>query len=103
MSRSTQYRGPPSSGAALFFWFPLKPGRALKRWLAAIEDRLAAMGLTLDLSIDASDGAGISWLHRNSEVLNKQLHDGRFDMTVRVDETKRDIVVNRFDAVPHAV
>jgi GTP-binding protein HflX len=24
-------------------------------------------------------------------------------MTVRVDETKRDIVVNRFDAVPHAV
>jgi GTPase len=22
-------------------------------------------------------------------------------MTVRVDETKRDIVVNRFDAVPH--
>jgi GTP-binding protein HflX len=24
-------------------------------------------------------------------------------MTVRVDETKRDIVVNRFDAVPHAL
>jgi len=22
-------------------------------------------------------------------------------MTVRVDQTKRDIVVNRFDAVPH--
>ena len=30
----------------------------------------------------------------------KELHDGRFDMTVRVDETKRDIVVARFDAVP---
>lgn len=51
-----------------------------------------------DLSIDALDGAGISWLHRNSEVLDKQLRDGRFDMTVRVDETKRDIVVARFDA-----
>jgi hypothetical protein len=24
-------------------------------------------------------------------------------MTVRVDETKRDIVVHRFDAVPHPV
>ena len=24
------------------------------------------------------------WLHRNSEVLAKELHDGRFDMTVRV-------------------
>jgi GTP-binding protein HflX len=71
--------------------------------LTAIEDRLAATRTTLDLSIDASDGAGISWLHRNAEVLNKELHDGRFDMTVRVDETKRDIVVSRFDAVPHVV
>ncbi|MCC6778226.1 MAG: GTPase HflX, partial [Hyphomicrobiales bacterium] len=71
--------------------------------LAAIEDRLAAKRTTLDLSIDAADGAGISWLHRNAEVLSKELHDGRFDMTVRVDETKRDIVVNRFAAVPHVV
>ncbi len=63
--------------------------------MTAIEDRLAATRTTLDLSIDASDGAGISWLHRNAEVLNKELHDGRFDMTVRVDETKRDIVVSQ--------
>ena len=51
---------------------------------------------TCHLTLDA----GISWLHRYAEVLNKELHDGRFDMTVRVDETKRDIVVSRFDAVP---
>jgi GTP-binding protein HflX len=75
-------------------------GEGVNELLTAIEDRLAATRTTLDLSIDASDGAGISWLHRNAEVLNKQLHDGRFDMTVRVDETKRDIVVSRFDAVP---
>jgi GTPase len=77
-------------------------GEGLDELLFAIENRLAAKRATLDLSIDASDGAGISWLHRNSEVLNKELHDGRFAMTVRVDETKRDIVVNRFAAVPHA-
>jgi GTP-binding protein HflX len=77
-------------------------GEGVDALLAAIEERLAAKRHTLDLSIDASDGAGISWLHRNSEVLAKELHDGRFDMTVRVDETKRDIVVNRFDAVPRA-
>jgi GTP-binding protein HflX len=71
---------------------------ALRR---AIEDRLAASRTTLDLSIDASDGAGISWLHRNAEVLTKELAEGHFNMTVRVDETKRDIVVSRFDAVPH--
>ena len=78
-------------------------GEGIDTLLAAIEDRLAATRMTLDLSIDAADGAGISWLHRNAEVLNKELHDGRFDMTVRVDQTKHDIVVNRFDAVPHAM
>ena len=68
-------------------------GEGIDALLAAIEERLAATRTTLDLSIDAADGAGISWLHRNAEVLAKELHDGRFDMTVRVDETKRDIVV----------
>ena len=84
------------------FLVSAETGEGVDALLTAIEDRLAATRMTLDLSIDASDGAGISWLHRNSEVLTKELHDGRFDMTVRVDETKRDIVVNRFDAVPHA-
>ena len=78
-------------------------GEGIDELLRAIEERLAKTRTTLDLSIDAADGAGISWLHRNAEVLNKQLHDGRFDMTVRVDETKRDIVVSRFDAVPHGM
>src|SRR6202011_2211886 len=78
-------------------------GEGVDALLAAIEQRLAATRATLDLSIDAADGAGISWLHRNSEILNKKFHNGRFDMTVRVDQTKRDIVVNRFDAVPHTM
>jgi GTP-binding protein HflX len=82
------------------FLVSAETGEGIDALLAAIEERLAATRTTLSLSIDASDGAGISWLHRNAEVLNKQLHDGRFDMTVRVDETKRDIVVSRFDAVP---
>jgi GTP-binding protein HflX len=34
-------------------------------------------------------------------VLDKRLHDGRFDMTVRVDQSKRDILVSRFDAIQH--
>jgi GTP-binding protein HflX len=75
-------------------------GEGIDALLSAIEDRLAATRTTLDLSIDAADGAGISWLHRNAEVLNKELHGGRFAMTVRVDKTKRDILVNRFAAVP---
>src|SRR5689334_4978191 len=82
------------------FLVSAETGEGIDTLLSAIEERLAATRTTLNLSIDAADGAGISWLHRNAEVLNKELHDGRFDMTVRVDETKRDIVVSRFDAVP---
>jgi GTPase len=98
--RNIAARRPPERPA---FLVSAWSGEGVDELLAAIEDRLAAKRMTLDLSIDASDGAGISWLHRNSEVLDKKLHDGRFDMTVRVDETKRDIVVSRFDAVPHVL
>ena len=80
------------------FLVSAETGAGLDGLLAAIEERLAATRTTLHLSIDAGDGAGISWLHRNSEVLGKDLQDGRYEMTVRVDETKRDLVINRFDA-----
>jgi len=82
--------------------FPVsaETGEGVEALLAAIEDRLATTRVTLELSIDASDGAGISWLHRNAEVLDKQMQDGRFAMTVRVDETKRDITIAKFGAVP---
>jgi GTP-binding protein HflX len=85
------------------FLVSAETGEGVEALLSAIEGKLAQKGTTLDLSIDAADGAGISWLHRNAEVLDKQLNDGRYDMTVRVDETKRDIVATRFGAVPHEV
>src|SRR5882757_1043645 len=84
------------------FLVSAETGEGIETLLIAIEDRLATFRMTLDLSIEAADGAGISWLHRNAEVLNKELHGERFDMTVRVDETKHDIVINRFGAAPHA-
>jgi len=74
-------------------------GEGIAELLRAIEDRLAAKRMTLDLTIDAADGAGISWLHRNSEVLDKKLHDGRLrhdgGASTRPSAT---IVVSRFDA-----
>ena len=95
--RNVAARRPPERPC---FLVSAATGEGIDALLSAIEDRLADKRMTLNLSIDASDGAGISWLHRNAEVLNKELHGERFDMTVRVDETKRDIVVSRFDAVP---
>ena len=85
------------------FLVSAETGEGVDELLAAIETRLAATRITLDLSVDASDGAGVSWLHRNAEVLVKELNEGQFDMVVRVDETKRDIVMNKFGAVLHPV
>lgn len=83
------------------FLVSAETGEGVDTLLQAIEDRLAATRITLDLTIDAADGAGVSWLHRNAEVLSKELRDGGYEMIVRVDPTKRDMVVERFGAVPH--
>lgn len=74
-------------------------GEGIETLLAAIEARLAETREVLDLTVDAGDGAGVSWLHRNAEVLHKELHDGRYAMTVRVDPAKRDLVIKRFEIV----
>src|SRR5438128_10264405 len=64
-------------------------GEGFDHLATAIEVRIAARRTLIDLTLDASDGAGISWLHRHTEVLVKDLReDGRFAMTVRVDPTK---------------
>jgi GTP-binding protein HflX len=71
--------------------------------LAAIEDRLGATRMTLDLSIDAADGAGISWLHRNTEVLlRSNRDDGKVVMSVRAEPAKVDRVRARFGAIKSA-
>ncbi|MBC7577340.1 MAG: GTPase HflX [Tardiphaga sp.] len=85
------------------FLVSAESGEGIDDLLAAIETRLAASRITLDLSVDAGDGAGVSWLHRNAEVLVKELRDGHFDMIVRVDETKRDVVMAKFGAILHPV
>lgn len=73
-------------------------GEGVDALLTAIEDRLAAARTTLELTVDAADGAGVSWLHRNAEVLEKTLEDGRYHMTVRLDDTRRDAAIKRFGA-----
>ena len=38
----------------------------------------------IELDLDPADGAGMSWLHRHTEVIDKTLDDdGRIAMTVR--------------------
>jgi GTP-binding protein HflX len=74
-------------------------GEGFDELAAAIEARIAASRTVIDLTLDPADGAGISWLHRHTEVMAKNLsEDGRFAMTVRVDPTKVAIVRAKFAA-----
>jgi GTP-binding protein HflX len=63
----------------------------------AIEARLAAGRELIELKLDPADGAGVSWLHRHTEVLSKAMDDnGRFAMTVRASPDKAKAVRAKF-------
>ena len=51
----------------------------------------------LSLALDPADGAGLGWLHRQGEVLGRDMsEDGSLKVTVRVDSSKLDMVRRRF-------
>ena len=72
-------------------------GEGIDRLLVAIETRLGEKRRTLELSIDASDGAGLSWLYRHSEVLSRELRDdGRLALSVRADPKNAEMVKHKY-------
>jgi GTP-binding protein HflX len=61
-------------------------GEGIDHLINAIEACLSESRLTLEVSIDPADGAGLSWLYRHSEVLLRDMRDdGRLAVTVRAD------------------
>jgi GTP-binding protein HflX len=73
-------------------------GEGLPPLLAQIEAQLAARRVTLDLVVDAADGAAVSWLYRHAEVMNKALRgDGALAITVRADPVNAEKVRAKFD------
>ena len=72
-------------------------GEGLDDLAVEIERRLAARRVMLDLVIDAADGAGLSWLHRHTEVMSKALRDdGALAITVRTDPANAEKTRARF-------
>jgi GTPase len=73
-------------------------GEGLDALGAAIEGRLAAGRVLIELVVDAADGAGVSWLHRHTEVIHKAFDEqsGRIAMTVRADPNKAGAVREKF-------
>ncbi|HSR57976.1 MAG TPA: hypothetical protein VLL57_07285, partial [Candidatus Binataceae bacterium] len=68
-----------------------------------IERRLAANREIIELRLDPADGAGVSWLYRHTEVLNKSIDEtGVIAMTVRADPDKAARLRARF-SIPPAV
>jgi GTP-binding protein HflX len=77
-------------------------GEGIDTLLSAIEDRLAETRIVIDLVLDGTDGAGLSWLHRNTEVIGKSVQeDGKVSVSVRADPVKAAQVRTRFaGAIP---
>ncbi len=74
-------------------------GQGLDALLETVEARLALRRVVLDLVLDPADGAGVSWLHRHSEVMAKAMReDGTLGMTVRADATNAERIRGKFKA-----
>jgi GTP-binding protein HflX len=72
-------------------------GEGTEALVAAIESRLSERRLTLDLVLDPADGAGVSWLHRHTEVMEKSLgEDNRLHITVRAEPANAERARARF-------
>ncbi len=61
-------------------------GEGLDQLRAAIETRLGAGRVVLNLQLDPADGAGISWLHRHTEVVSQAMNKhGQLAVSVRAE------------------
>jgi GTP-binding protein HflX len=78
-------------------------GQGIDALNAAIEARLSVGRVLIELDLDPSDGAGVSWLYRHTEVISKLADNdsGRIAMTVRAAPDKANAVRARFEHAKH--
>jgi GTPase len=68
-----------------------------------IEQCIARTRVTLQVLLDAADGAALSWLYRNTEVLAREPSaDGCLSVTVRADATKAELLRTKFKSTHSA-
>jgi GTPase len=92
-------RRPPDERPALV---SAVTGEGIEALSAAIEARLSAGRVLIELELDAADGAGVSWLHRNTEVMSKTTDEqGRIAMTVRTAPDRANEVRAKFAGAIH--
>ena len=93
-AKTSPSAGRPPSGRC---WFRRITGEGIDSLSAAIEARLAEGRVLIELELDPADGAGVSWLHRHTEVISKAMDEnGGLAMTVRAAPEQADAVRQRF-------
>jgi GTP-binding protein HflX len=73
-------------------------GSGLDRLLEEVDRRLGRSAGVVELELDASDGAGLAWLHRNGRVLAQNEIDGKISLRVALQPAARARVASRFPA-----
>jgi GTP-binding protein HflX len=75
-------------------------GEGLPELLGAIEDRLRAEHERLTVTVPASDGGTLHWIHENAEVEDREaLESGDTRVTLRIAPSKRDQLERRLARV----
>jgi GTP-binding protein HflX len=87
-------RRPPASRPAAV---SALSGEGMDELLAAIEMRLASGRPSLTVRVDPADGAGLHWLYRHAEVLDRaSAPDGAVVLRVRVAPEREEGIRRRF-------
>src|SRR5580700_5316989 len=74
-------------------------GQGIEDLRAAIETRLASGRIVFDIALDPANGAGLHWLHENTEVIRKSTAaDGAVHIRVRVAPERAEPVRRKFPA-----
>jgi GTP-binding protein HflX len=73
-------------------------GEGIGALCTAIETRLGASRVLIELELDPADGAGVSWLHRHTEVIHKAMDEDNAHilMTVRTAPERANAVRAKF-------
>lgn len=74
-------------------------GQGLEDLRAAIETKLADGRIMFDVTLDPANGAGLNWLHENTEVMQKDMEaDGIVHLRVRVPPERAEPLRQKFRA-----
>ena len=75
-------------------------GDGVSELLEAVDARIGQRDRSLTLDVDPGQGAFLSWLHENSEVLERAMTDeGRYVLKLRIDATRRGRLDARLAAI----